>query len=156
MTYPAIVIATAIIVFIIIMVVAVPMFIDTFEELNIELPAITKAMIALSRALTGYWWLLAILLFAGCGIYLYASRTRAGQTCHRALQADQSAAQETQRAERGVAVCEHDVDDAGIGSADHAGAGYHRIGRDELRVRACGAQGQGGRRAGQEYGGMYG
>ena len=55
MTYPAIVIATAIIVFIIIMVVAVPMFIDTFEELNIELPAITKAMIALSRALTGYW-----------------------------------------------------------------------------------------------------
>ena len=79
MTYPAIVIATAIIVFIIIMVVAVPMFIDTFEELNIELPAITKAMIALSRALTGYWWLLAILLFAACGIYLYASRTEQGK-----------------------------------------------------------------------------
>ena len=79
MTYPAIVIATAIIVFIIIMVVAVPMFIDTFEELNIELPAITKAMIAFSRALTGYWWLLAILLFAACGIYLYASRTEQGK-----------------------------------------------------------------------------
>jgi type IV pilus assembly protein PilC len=61
------------------MVVAVPMFIDTFEELNIELPAITKAMIAFSRALTGYWWLLAILLFAACGIYLYASRTEQGK-----------------------------------------------------------------------------
>ena len=79
MTYPAIVIATAIIVFIVIMVVAVPMFIDTFEELNIELPAITKAMIAFSRALTGYWWLLAILLFAACGGYLYASRTEQGK-----------------------------------------------------------------------------
>ena len=37
------------------------------------------AMIALSRALTGYWWLLAILLFAACGIYLYASRTEQGK-----------------------------------------------------------------------------
>lgn len=57
LTYPSIVVAVAIIVFIIIMAVAVPVFTKTFEDMDIELPGITKGMIALSRFITGYWWL---------------------------------------------------------------------------------------------------
>ncbi len=42
LTYPAIVICVAVIVFIIIMVVAVPAFTSVFLELGTELPGITK------------------------------------------------------------------------------------------------------------------
>ena len=79
MTYPAIVILVAIIVFIIIMAVAVPMFIDTFESLGVELPAITKGMIAVSNAITGYWWLILMIAAALAGGYIYASRTEKGK-----------------------------------------------------------------------------
>lgn len=64
LTYPAMVISVAIIVFIIIMVVAVPMFVDTFRDLGTELPAITKGMIAVSDFMTGYWWAILLLVLA--------------------------------------------------------------------------------------------
>lgn len=58
LTYPAIVLGVAVIVFLIIMLVAVPMFTATFRDLGTELPAITKGLIAFSDFMTGYWWLL--------------------------------------------------------------------------------------------------
>ena len=64
LTYPAMVIVVAIIVFIIVMVKAVPAFVDTFRELGTELPGITKAMIAISDFMTQKWWVLA-LIFLG-------------------------------------------------------------------------------------------
>lgn len=79
LTYPAIVVVVAIVVFIIVMVVAVPMFISTFEELGIDLPWITKAMIATSKAITGYWWLLALIAAALIGGYTYYRNTEDGK-----------------------------------------------------------------------------
>ena len=58
LTYPVIVLFVAVIVFLIIMLVAVPMFTKTFEELGAELPGITKGLIAFSRFMTNDWWLL--------------------------------------------------------------------------------------------------
>ncbi len=65
LTYPSIVVVVAIIVFMIIMVVAVPLFTKTFQELGTELPAVTKALIGFSDFITGYWWTIlgAVLLF---------------------------------------------------------------------------------------------
>ncbi len=65
LTYPAMVLAVAVIVFMIIMIFAVPMFTKTFKEFGTELPAITKGLIAFSDFITGYWWAIvgAILLF---------------------------------------------------------------------------------------------
>lgn len=60
LTYPAMVVTVAIIVFIIIMVVAVPMFTKTFQEMGTELPGITKALIAVSDFLSGQWWIIAL------------------------------------------------------------------------------------------------
>ena len=79
MTYPAIVIIVAIIVFIIIMAVAVPLFTQTFEELGIDLPFITRAMIAVSKAITGYWWVLIMFVAVLVGIYIYVSNTERGK-----------------------------------------------------------------------------
>ena len=79
LTYPTIVVSVAVIVFIIIMAVAVPVFISTFEDMDIELPGITRAMIGLSRFITGYWWIIlaAVLLFTAA--YKYAIRTEEGK-----------------------------------------------------------------------------
>lgn len=79
LTYPTIVVSIAVIVFIIIMAVAVPVFVSTFEDMDIELPGITRAMIGLSRFITGYWWIIiaAVLLLAAA--YKYAIRTEEGK-----------------------------------------------------------------------------
>lgn len=79
LTYPTIVVSIAVIVFIIIMAVAVPVFVSTFEDMDIELPGITRAMIGLSRFITDYWWIIiaAVLLLAAA--YKYAIRTEEGK-----------------------------------------------------------------------------
>ena len=62
MTYPIMVIVTAIVVFTIIMVVAVPAFTTVFAEMGTELPAVTKWLMNTSAFLTKWWWLLLSVL----------------------------------------------------------------------------------------------
>lgn len=62
LTYPAMVLSVAVIVFIIIMIVAVPMFTKTFQDMGTELPGITRALIAVSDFLTAQWWVLALIV----------------------------------------------------------------------------------------------
>ena len=52
----------AIVVFIIVMVVAVPKFVQTFAELGTDLPWITKGMIAVSNFMTKQWLLLILII----------------------------------------------------------------------------------------------
>lgn len=57
--YPAILLLVVIAVVIIMMVKIVPQFMASFSEMGIELPAITRAVIAVSDFFVGYWpWLL--------------------------------------------------------------------------------------------------
>ena len=79
LTYPTIVVTVAVIVFIIIMAVAVPVFISTFEDMDIELPGITRAMIGLSRFITGYWWIILAAVLLLTAAYKYAIRTEEGK-----------------------------------------------------------------------------
>ena len=79
LTYPTIVVTVAVIVFIIIMAVAVPVFISTFEDMDIELPGITRAMIGLSRFITGYWWIVVAIILLLTAAYKYAIRTEEGK-----------------------------------------------------------------------------
>ena len=62
LTYPALVLVVAAIVFLVIMTVAVPMFTKTFEELGTELPGITKGLIAFSNFFTNCWWVLVLIV----------------------------------------------------------------------------------------------
>ena len=79
LTYPAIVIVVAIIVFLIVMMVAVPMFIQTFESLGTDLPAITKALIAFSNFLTGYWWAIIGVIILFFAVRILRRRTESGR-----------------------------------------------------------------------------
>ena len=64
LTYPVMVIFVAIVVFIIVMVKAVPAFTSTFAELGVELPGITKGMMAVSDFMVHKWWVLALVALA--------------------------------------------------------------------------------------------
>jgi type IV pilus assembly protein PilC len=56
MTYPAVVIGFAFIVLIALVTFLVPVFIGVFEQFSGDLPAITKVTVALSNAMTSYWY----------------------------------------------------------------------------------------------------
>ena len=72
LSYPIIVIVAAIAVFFVIMLKAVPMFKSTFEDIGVELPGITKALIGFSDFTLSYWWLiLLIILGAAFGVLSY-------------------------------------------------------------------------------------
>ena len=69
----------AIVVFIIVMVKAVPVFVSTFEYMGSELPAITKGMIAVSNFMVHQWLLLVVLLLAAGVVYFLVRRSPKGR-----------------------------------------------------------------------------
>ena len=62
LTYPAFVLAVAVVVIMIIMVYAVPVFSQTFLELGTELPWPTRALIATSNFFSKWIWLILLIL----------------------------------------------------------------------------------------------
>src|SRR3954454_2638611 len=58
MTYPAVVLTFAGGVLLALVTFLVPVFIGVFKQFGGDLPAITKLTVAMSKAITGYWWLL--------------------------------------------------------------------------------------------------
>ena len=70
MAYPVVVLGFAFLVLLALVAFIVPVFVGVFDELGGELPAITKVTVAMSAALTGYWW---ACILAGVGV-VYAFR----------------------------------------------------------------------------------
>ena len=64
MIYPCILIVVMVIVLIIMMVKIIPSFMQTFEDLNMELPLPTRMVMATSDWFVEWWWLLVICLIA--------------------------------------------------------------------------------------------
>lgn len=62
MVYPIVVICVAIVVVIVMLVVVFPQFEEMFDQLDGELPAITRVMISMSQFVESFWWLLAIIV----------------------------------------------------------------------------------------------
>ena len=79
MTYPVMVIVTAIIVFAIIMVVAVPAFTSAFADLGTDLPAVTRWLMSTSAFLTKWWWMILFILALLTIGYLSFKRTERGK-----------------------------------------------------------------------------
>ena len=65
MTYPVFTLIVAAIVVVIIMVVAVPAFTTSFSSMGVELPWITRGLIAISGFFTKFWLLLVIVIGGG-------------------------------------------------------------------------------------------
>jgi type IV pilus assembly protein PilC len=68
MVYPTLVITFAVGVMLALVAFLVPVFENVFKQFGGELPAITKVSVAMSHAVTGYWWL----LFAVTGVVVVA------------------------------------------------------------------------------------
>ena len=79
LTYPLIVIFVAIVVFIIVMVKAVPVFVTTFADLGTDLPAITKGMIAVSNFMVHQWLLLVLILLSVGVVYFLVRKSPKGR-----------------------------------------------------------------------------
>lgn len=60
--YPVVVGIVAVVVVIIMLVVVIPAFEDMFADLGTELPAITKAVVTLSKAIQNYWYIMLVVI----------------------------------------------------------------------------------------------
>lgn len=79
MIYPAFVMVVAVIVVAIIMIFAVPAFTNTFASLDLELPGVTKGLIAVSNFMRKYILLILLAIGAvGTSIWLYARSEKGG------------------------------------------------------------------------------
>lgn len=62
MIYPCILLVAMVIVLIVMMVKIIPMFLQTFEDMDAELPKVTLAVMAVSDWFVDWWWLLLLIL----------------------------------------------------------------------------------------------
>lgn len=77
--YPIIVLIVAVGVIFAMMTFVIPNFMAMFEDMDVEMPAMTKAVIAMSDFFVSYWWLIIIVgvaLFFGIKLY---SQTMSGR-----------------------------------------------------------------------------
>ncbi|WOS42901.1 MULTISPECIES: type II secretion system F family protein [Xanthomonas] len=70
--YPAMVMAVALIVSSILLVFVVPQFEDVFKGFGAELPAFTQMIVAASRFMVAYWWLVLFILVGTIGGFMFA------------------------------------------------------------------------------------
>lgn len=78
MVYPAIVLSVIILVMIYLMLTIVPQVEQLYKDLDKELPAITKAVVAFANLLVGYWWIMLVLIGGGIFGLIQFSRTTTG------------------------------------------------------------------------------
>lgn len=62
MIYPCILVAVMIVVLIVMMVKIIPAFLKTFEEMNMELPFLTRCVMSVSDWFVAWWWLVILVL----------------------------------------------------------------------------------------------
>lgn len=79
MIYPLFTLCVAVAVVIIIMVVAVPAFTSSFASMGVELPGVTRALIAVSGFFSKFWALLVMLIAGSILFYKLYGRTERGR-----------------------------------------------------------------------------
>lgn len=79
LVYPAVVISFAFLVLITLVAFLVPVFVGVLEDFGGELPAITKITVGMSKAVTGYWWLMIAVAAAAVFLVRRYVRTDAGR-----------------------------------------------------------------------------
>ncbi len=79
MIYPCILLVVMVIVLIVMMTSIVPMFTETFESMNAELPKITQIVVDFSGWMGHWWWLLIIIFAALVAALILFGRTSRGR-----------------------------------------------------------------------------
>jgi type IV pilus assembly protein PilC len=78
-TYPIIVSIVAVIVVCILVTFVVPSFVDMFDSVGMELPALTKALLSISYFVRKRWVFLLIAIISGGGFLIYYGKTDVGK-----------------------------------------------------------------------------
>ena len=79
MIYPIVVALVAVVVVIVMLVFVIPRYVDMFEELGAELPAITRAVVAMSNFIKNYWFILFPAIFLAAFAIKTFAKTNAGK-----------------------------------------------------------------------------
>ena len=79
MVYPCVLLAVMVVVLIVMMTSIIPGFLETFEEMKMELPAVTLAVMAVSDWFVQWWWMLVIALVVLTVGGIFFGRTIQGQ-----------------------------------------------------------------------------
>lgn len=86
MIYPVVVACVAVAVVIVMLVVVIPRYMDMFGELGVDLPAITKAVIALSTFIQHFWFIIIPIIIALVAVVKSYGRTDSGKHVFGGLQ----------------------------------------------------------------------
>ena len=79
MAYPMVVLAVMVIVLIVMMTTIIPKFLATFDEMNMDLPGVTKAVMAVSDWFVAYWFIVVAALVALVVGGVFFGRTNKGK-----------------------------------------------------------------------------
>lgn len=79
LVYPMVLILISIAVLVIMLTVVMPRFVEMFESMDVDLPASTQMLIALSGLLKGYWWAFLGGLIGGVVGLRFAMKSAAGK-----------------------------------------------------------------------------
>lgn len=86
MIYPVVVACVAVAVVIVMLVVVIPRYMDMFGELGVDLPAITKAVIALSTFIQHFWFIIIPIIIALVAVIKAYGQTDSGKHVFGGLQ----------------------------------------------------------------------
>lgn len=78
-TYPIIMVAMMVIVMIVLVAKVLPIFNQVFEQLGTEMTGLSKSLLVLGQGLSNYIAVVIIILIAAVLIYIWATKTTAGQ-----------------------------------------------------------------------------
>ncbi len=79
MTYPIFIVVALIGVMFVMMIWVIPNLTSVFKEANLELPLLTKIIVAMSEIFQVYWWLILIVLVGGVTGFLQWISTKTGK-----------------------------------------------------------------------------
>ena len=79
MTYPLVVMAMAVVVVIFVLTFILPTFVGMFASMKVELPLLTRGLLAVSAFLTNHWAALLVLVLIGAVGMRFALQTRSGK-----------------------------------------------------------------------------
>ena len=77
--YPIIVLCVAVGVIIAMMTFVIPNFMSMFEDMDVEMPAMTQAVIAMSNFFVSYWWLIGLVIIAFIVFIKFYGQTISGR-----------------------------------------------------------------------------
>lgn len=86
MIYPVVVACVAVAVVVVMLVVVIPRYMDMFGELGVDLPAITKAVIALSTFIQHFWFIIIPIIIALVAVIKAYGQTDSGKHVFGGLQ----------------------------------------------------------------------